>query len=81
MWRYGQGGTEPTLNEVIHEPVLRLIMERDHVAEEAIEGIAVTVSIGVAASRPEEEKLEATLPRVDAALYKAKRAGGNRVVG
>ena len=29
MCRYGQGGTEPTLDEVIHEPVIRLMMERD----------------------------------------------------
>ena len=36
MWRYGQGGTEPTLDEVVHEPVIRLMMERDHVAEEAL---------------------------------------------
>ena len=36
MWRYGQGGTAPTLDEVIHEPVIRLMMERDHVAEEAL---------------------------------------------
>ena len=36
MWRYGQGSTEPTLDEVIHEPVIRLMMERDHVAEEAL---------------------------------------------
>src|SRR5258708_15611156 len=36
MWRYGQGGTKPTLDEVIHEPVIRLVMERDHVAEEAL---------------------------------------------
>jgi hypothetical protein len=27
---------EPTLDEVIHEPVIRLIMERDHVTEEAL---------------------------------------------
>src|SRR6266446_7358819 len=36
MWRYGQGGTEPTLDEVIHEPVIRLMMERDQVTEEAL---------------------------------------------
>ena len=35
MWRYGQSGTEPTLDEVIREPVIRLMMERDHVTEEA----------------------------------------------
>ncbi len=36
MWRYGQSGTEPTLDEVIHEPVIRLMMARDHVTEEAL---------------------------------------------
>ena len=36
MWRYGQSGTEPTLDEVIREPVIRLMMERDHVTEEAL---------------------------------------------
>ena len=29
MWTYGQGGTGPTLDELIHEPVIRLLMERD----------------------------------------------------
>ena len=36
MWRYGQSGTEPTLDEVIHEPVICLMMERDCVTEEAL---------------------------------------------
>ena len=36
MWCYRQSGTEPTLDEVIHEPVIRLMMERDHVTEEAL---------------------------------------------
>jgi hypothetical protein len=36
MWRYGQSGTEPTLDEVIRETVIRLMMERDHVTEEAL---------------------------------------------
>jgi hypothetical protein len=30
---------------------------------------------------PEEEELDATLQRADAALYLAKRPDGNRVVG
>ena len=36
MWRYGQSGTEPTLDEMIREPVIRLMMERDHVTEEML---------------------------------------------
>jgi hypothetical protein len=36
MCRCGQGGTAPTLDEVIHEPVIRLMMERDNVTEEAL---------------------------------------------
>ena len=36
MWRYEQSGTEPTLDEVIHEPVIRLMMVRDRVTEEAL---------------------------------------------
>lgn len=50
------------------------------IGEAPIEGVAVTVSIGAAASRPdEEEALDTTLQRADAALYEAKRAAGNRV--
>jgi hypothetical protein len=36
MWCFRQSGTEPTLDEVMHEPVIRLMMERDHVTEEAL---------------------------------------------
>ena len=36
MWCYRQSGTEPTLDEVMHEPVIRLMMERDHVTGEAL---------------------------------------------
>jgi diguanylate cyclase (GGDEF)-like protein len=50
------------------------------IGDAPIEGVAVTVSIGAAASTPdEEEELDATLERADASLYEAKRAGGNRV--
>jgi two-component system cell cycle response regulator len=56
---------------------------RGRIGVAPIEGVAVTVSIGAAASKPdgEEEELNATLHRADAALYKSKRAGGNRVSG
>jgi two-component system cell cycle response regulator len=53
---------------------------RGRVGDAPIEGVAVTVSIGAAASRPDEEELDAVLRRADAALYRAKGPGGNRVV-
>jgi two-component system cell cycle response regulator len=54
---------------------------RRRIGDTPVEGTAVTVSIGVAASRlDEEEELDATIRRADAALYKAKRGGANRVV-
>jgi len=54
---------------------------RSRIGDTPVEGVAVTVSVGAAASRPdEEEELDATLQRADAALYEAKRAGGNRVI-
>ena len=31
--RYGQGGIEPTLDEVLREPAIRLIMRHDNVTE------------------------------------------------
>jgi two-component system, cell cycle response regulator len=54
---------------------------RGRIGDTLVEGVAVTVSVGTAASRPDvEEELDATLQRADAALYEAKRAGGNRVI-
>jgi diguanylate cyclase (GGDEF)-like protein len=54
---------------------------RSHIGDTAVEGVVVTVSIGVTASRPDvEEELETTRQRADAALCKAKGAGGNRVI-
>jgi hypothetical protein len=34
--RYGKGGTEPTLDEVLGEPAIRLIMRRDNVTEDQL---------------------------------------------
>ena len=53
---------------------------RARIGDAPNEGIAVTVSIGTAASNPDEqEELDVMLRRADSALYEAKRAGGNRV--
>lgn len=43
--------------------------------------VDVTVSIGVAASEETDETVDALLKRADEALYEAKNAGRNRVVG
>ena len=32
--RYGKSGTEPTLDEMLREPAIRLIMRRDNVTED-----------------------------------------------
>lgn len=41
--------------------------------------VAVTMSVGVAACAPADPSLEAVMHRADAALYRAKRGGRNRV--
>ena len=34
--RYGKSGTEPTLDEMLREPAIRLIMRRDNVTEDQL---------------------------------------------
>ena len=43
--------------------------------------LEVTVSIGVASSQGDDESAETLLKRADEALYLAKHAGRNRVMG
>jgi PleD family two-component response regulator len=56
----------------------------DHAWTELVAGLRVTVSIGVAESRADQEAGEAgherLLSRADAKLYLAKEEGRNRVV-
>jgi diguanylate cyclase (GGDEF)-like protein len=54
---------------------------RRTIAETFPEGMAVTVSAGVAALAHPDEPLEDALERADARLYEAKRRGRDRVVG
>ena len=46
---------------------------------DALEGMIVTVSIGIAALKEGDENLTPVLHRADVALYRAKAAGRNRV--
>jgi two-component system cell cycle response regulator len=43
--------------------------------------LEITVSIGVACTEGADDKPDALLKRADEALYEAKRAGRNRIVG
>jgi diguanylate cyclase (GGDEF)-like protein len=54
---------------------------RSAIEESDFQGVKATVSIGVAVWRRGAEKVEATLQKADDALYEAKRAGRNRVIG
>jgi diguanylate cyclase (GGDEF)-like protein len=47
--------------------------------EDLAPGLRITLSIGVAALRSDEASLESLTRRADAALYRAKQAGRNRV--
>ena len=71
----------------IHPPGVEIVADRLRAAVEALEidvggrSLRVTVSIGVATQSPEQERasVEALLAEADAALYRAKEAGRNRV--
>jgi len=59
-----------------------VVAERLRAAVEAalyVDGVPITISIGLAAARPDEEPM-ALFERADAALYAAKHGGRNRVV-
>ena len=45
-----------------------------------IEGLAVTASIGLASLAPDDADAASLLRRADEAMYRAKRAGRDRVV-
>jgi diguanylate cyclase (GGDEF)-like protein len=59
---------------------LRAIIAETPAPFNAGEGIALTVSIGLALAESGDRSIEQTIDRADRALYDAKRAGRNRVV-
>jgi diguanylate cyclase (GGDEF)-like protein len=46
---------------------------------DALEGREITVSLGISELLPDDRGIEDLLKRADAALYRAKGAGRNRV--
>jgi len=64
--------------ETLAERLRQAIAEAPVVLDSG-EGIAVTISIGVAGYRPGDTELEGMVRRADAALYRAKARGRNRV--
>jgi diguanylate cyclase (GGDEF)-like protein len=65
-------------------PGAMVAAERLRAAVEAADlgdGAGLTLSLGVAAAPPLDRDVEGLLAEADAALYRAKNAGGNRVAG
>jgi len=59
---------------------LRTAVARESSASLAERFDALTLSAGIATSRPGETSLESLIDRADQALYQAKRAGRNRII-
>ena len=57
----------------------KLNRPRNLQAESSLSGLSVTVSIGVAESGPQTREVERVIQAADKALYRAKKAGRNRV--
>jgi diguanylate cyclase (GGDEF)-like protein len=68
------------------EPAARLVAERLRAGVEGLDlddvapGLRVTISLGVAQMRGEDSDFAGLLARADAAMYRAKQSGRNRVV-
>ncbi|MEH3053874.1 MAG: diguanylate cyclase [Patulibacter minatonensis] len=80
---YRVGGEEfAVLMAGADAPQVAVVAERlrSAVRDEPIEGREVTMSFGVAAGTLDHERVTDVLERADEALYRAKRAGRNRVI-
>jgi len=61
--RYARGGTEPTVDELIHEPIIRLLMLRDNVSEKTLSQIIRTARKIVERGRVAELKQPPAIAR------------------
>jgi two-component system cell cycle response regulator len=73
--------TDPAHAYSIGERLRRAVEKRNFVIGHPMTEVPVTVSIGVASSTGGDDDSVQILRRADAALYRAKREGRNRVIG
>jgi diguanylate cyclase (GGDEF)-like protein len=71
--------TGPGEAPALGERVRAAVAERPFLANEAHRGVSITVSVGVAGGADWPVDPDALLARADAACYRAKEAGRNRV--
>jgi two-component system cell cycle response regulator len=72
--------TDITTASAVAERLRLAVAQEPFVFRESGKELAVTISIGVAATTGEGDCREGLLERANAALCEAKRAGGNRVI-
>ena len=71
--------TDPGEAPALGERVRAAVAERPFLANESHHGVSITVSVGVAGAADWPVDPDALLARADAACYRAKEAGRNRV--
>jgi two-component system, cell cycle response regulator len=72
--------TDPIMGFRIADRLRQSVAERPFAIRGGREEIAVTVSIGLTGLRGHDSSPDTLLKRADEALYKAKKAGRNRVI-
>jgi two-component system, cell cycle response regulator len=72
--------TDMTVAAMVAERLRRRIAAEPFPISQGTKSIPVTLSIGIAALRGEDDKAASLIKRADQALYRAKRDGRNRVV-
>jgi two-component system, cell cycle response regulator len=72
--------TDMAVAAMVAERLRRRIAAEPFPIQEGASAIPVTISIGIAALRGDDDTAAALLKRADQALYRAKRDGRNRVV-